>query len=91
MANQAHVNKLKAGFEVWNQWRTDSLSELPDLSHADLSRVDLSQVNLRNVNLRNADLSHANLNKASLGSAKLQEAKLLHPDNTVQGFLLFQY
>lgn len=51
MANPEHVERLKRGVKVWNQWRKDHSEIRPDLSHADLSGADLSEANLAGANL----------------------------------------
>jgi len=66
MANQEHLDILKQGVEVWNQWRKE---------HADI-QPDLGGVDLTNANLRGADLTRANFNAANLSRADLTDAKL---------------
>ncbi|MFL5695877.1 MAG: pentapeptide repeat-containing protein [Ktedonobacteraceae bacterium] len=44
MANQKHLDILKQGVEVWNQWRYSHQRIRPDLTGADFSRVNLSGV-----------------------------------------------
>jgi len=36
MANQEHLDILKQGLEVWNQWREENADIRPDLSDAEL-------------------------------------------------------
>ncbi|HEX9133974.1 MAG TPA: pentapeptide repeat-containing protein [Ktedonobacteraceae bacterium] len=62
MANQEHLNMLKQGIEVWNQWRQGHQEVIPDLSGAKLS---------------NAHLSGAYLSGASVTPEQLGEARSL--------------
>ena len=70
MAKQAHLDIIRQGVALWNQWRKDNSGVEPELAGADLSRFDLS----------GADLSEADLRKAKLREANLQEAKLIKTD-----------
>ena len=88
MANPEHLEILKQGVDVWNNWRREYFrhrwepcvtdpGRRPDLSFAnleglDLRRVDLRSVNLANVSLRDSDLRHARLGGACLMHANLQ-------------------
>lgn len=56
MANEEHLNLLKHGVDIWNQWRTEHSEIRPDLSEADLSNIDLSSANLNSANFSGADL-----------------------------------
>jgi uncharacterized protein YjbI with pentapeptide repeats len=87
MANQEHLNLLKQGVEVWNQWREEhaDLRKVDlhranliraDLSGANLIRADLREAGLYRADLRGAHLFKANLFKANLGEADLFEADL---------------
>lgn len=74
MANPEHVEILKCGVEVWNQWRTDHPEEAPQLQGAVLTGLDL-----RGANLRGAELRAANLSTSDLRYAFLTDAKGLQP------------
>ncbi|AOX03600.1 hypothetical protein BJP34_32950 [Moorena producens PAL-8-15-08-1] len=86
MANNLHINLLRQGFKVWNQWRKLNPLSIPNLKGAnltglnlfkvDLSGADLSEVDFSKTSLYNANLSGANLYKANLSTAILQEADL---------------
>ena len=81
MANETHVEILKQGVQVWNQWREEAYHVNPDLSHAYLIGVNLRNASLRNVDLRSAflgdvDLGNANLSSANLSNANLSDANL---------------
>jgi hypothetical protein len=53
MANPEHLDILKQGFEVWNQWRAKQLEIIPDLSHETFIGVDFSRfINLSDAYLR---------------------------------------
>ena len=79
MANQEHLEVLKQGTDVWNEWRAQHPDTWPDLSHANLSRADLSQADLSDADLSGANLSRANLSRADL-SADLSGADLSQAD-----------
>lgn len=73
---------LKQGIIIWNQWRKDNPSLIPDLSGANLRGINLQilhereeWIDLSQVNLRNADLSGAMLEAADFSEADLQGAK----------------
>ena len=89
MANPEHVEVIKKGTAVWNQWRIEHPEIEPDLADADLSAMKLNDANFCDTDLRGADLTHtdfrganlvradlraANINKASFNLAKLSEA-----------------
>ncbi len=89
MANTKHLEIIKQGVAVWNQWRAEHPDIEPDLSDVDLSqlklmdinfsdtdlrRVDLGGADLRGGNLVRADLRAANIRTASFNLAKLSEA-----------------
>lgn len=91
MANPEHLEILKQGVKVWNEWtRTHRNVKqdlrgtfLPgailigaDLANADLSGTDLSSTDLRSADLIGADLSGANLSHASLCRVDLSHANL---------------
>jgi uncharacterized protein YjbI with pentapeptide repeats len=74
MAKEEHLDILKQGVEIWNQWRMKHPEIKPDfirsdLPHANLSQANLSEANFYNSNLGDADMSGANLTQAYLGSA----------------------
>jgi len=62
MADQEQLDILKQGVEIWNQWRREHPSMVPDLSFADSTEVDLDDADLSG-----ADFSDANLREAQLG------------------------
>jgi hypothetical protein len=76
MANQAHLDVLKQGVEVWNQWRQKHLDTLPDLAGADLSYTSLVEANLWKVDLTEAKLIDSSLRGATLVRARLNTADL---------------
>ena len=49
MANEEHVQIIRQGVEVWNDWRQKNPEVVPDLSKADLSQADLSGVDFSGV------------------------------------------
>jgi uncharacterized protein YjbI with pentapeptide repeats len=80
MANEEHINILKQGVGVWNQWRQENPGVRPDLSQADLSAADLRRADLHVADLGRADLSRAILFEAGLRGADLSGAALRAAD-----------
>jgi hypothetical protein len=76
MANQHHLDILRQGVEVWNQWRREYKNVEPDLSGANLTSVDLSDAILGKADLRGTNLSRAYLYRAALSTAYLNGADL---------------
>ena len=87
MAIDAHVDVLKEGAQIWNDWRAERPESVPDLSGGglrglDLRDADLSGVDLRQSDLRGADLYGANLKGANLEGANLFKAQIDGADLT---------
>ena len=80
MANEEHVEILRKGVEVWNEWREDNPEVDPDLRSANLSEADLHQVDLHQADLSNAQLGGANLSEAALHQADFNETNLSKAD-----------
>src|SRR5258708_5987158 len=59
MANQEHLDILKQGVEVWNQWilADPNTIIIPDLTGADLSHADLSRARVLWTTFGDVDLS----------------------------------
>jgi hypothetical protein len=76
MANQEHVNLLRAGAVVWTQWRSHNPMVAVDLIQANLQEAMLDGVNLREVDLHGAKLNSASLRGADLAGTNLSEADL---------------
>ena len=81
MANQEHLDILKQGAHIWNEWIGKHPGVMADLSGADLggahlSGADLSGAHLFEANLRRAHLSGAHLSGADLSGADLSRAEL---------------
>ena len=70
MANQEHLEILKQGVAVWNQWRKEHRDVHPDLSGADLA----------DAHLNDARLSFSQLNEARFSDAQLQRAYFVCSD-----------
>ena len=92
MANPEHLEILKQGVKVWNQWREENPGVQPDLSKADLTKESFMRSNprvasltklevLREIatgdHLRGANLSGANLGGANLTGADLRDVNLI--------------
>lgn len=90
MANKEHLEILKQGVEIWNEWRKQNPKVRPDLSKANLRNKNFQGANFSNVNLRDANLSDAILMNANLRNSilcnailnrtDLNEANLSHAD-----------
>lgn len=82
MANPEHLEILKQGVEVWNQWWRENAQEVNiDLSNAVLDSAELNHAiftfaNLTGINLSNAQLQYAVFNLATLKDANLNSANL---------------
>lgn len=81
MANPEHLAILDQGVEVWNQWRNDNPSIVPNLRFGYLAERDLRQINLQwadltGVSLRGADLRVSNLSETRLFKMDLMDADL---------------
>ena len=74
MANTEHLQILKQGAEVWNQWRGQHLNITPDFSQADLTNIYLIGANLHATNFRGATFREVDLSKANLRYANLTGA-----------------
>jgi TIR domain/Pentapeptide repeats (8 copies) len=76
MANEEHLKILKQDVQIWNDWRIENPTILPDLSQADLRGADLFRANLGGAVLIEAHLAEANLTGADLHGARLIKANL---------------
>jgi uncharacterized protein YjbI with pentapeptide repeats len=75
MANQEHLDLLKKGVKIWNQWREED-QEIGFFNDADLTGADLSGNNFDNFNFTRAHLEGAHLERAHLNGTNLYEAAL---------------
>lgn len=80
MANQEHLDILKQGIEVWNNWKSKHFEIKGDLSGANLSHLDLSRIILSDVDLNGANLSETNLLSATLVRTNFDYANLMGAD-----------
>ena len=46
MADEEHLQIIRQGVDVWNEWRHDNPELIPNLSGADLSEADLCEAYL---------------------------------------------
>lgn len=76
VANQAHLDIIKQGVALWNQWRKDNSGVEPELAGADLFGFDLSGADLNETDLRKANLRESNLQEAKLIKTDLRQADL---------------
>jgi hypothetical protein len=91
MANKEHLEIIRLGGGVWNEWRKQNPLVKPDLSHADLTQIqigsdylpdiaDLTDANLEKANLSNIDLDQVTFRNAKLREADLRSANLFAAD-----------
>jgi hypothetical protein len=77
VANTEHLEVLRHGVDVWNNWRKDDINKIiPDFQAADLRSADLRGVNFLRAVLALANLGDANLTKADLSRAMLYKTNL---------------
>ncbi len=76
MANPEHLQILREGVAVWNQWRQKNPQIRPNLRKAKLHGMDLRNANFNDSTLRRADISQADLSQASFRRADLRRANL---------------
>jgi len=76
MGNQEHLEILKQGVDVWNQWRENNPWIIPDLWGVELSDAQIEKINFQGVNLVNADFSKADLTQVNFISANIRNANL---------------
>jgi hypothetical protein len=82
MADQEHLNRLRAGVSAWNQWRADNPDIIPFLNGASLRKANFRGVDLHLADLTGADLIGADLSGAVLTDAYAQMADFRHADLT---------
>ena len=94
MANQEHVDILKQGIDVWNDWRERHPEVDPDLRKTDhkigffvksINGANFSRTDLRGTSLIlsdpcNVDFSNAKLQKAKLFQLSLSKVNLSGAD-----------
>jgi uncharacterized protein YjbI with pentapeptide repeats len=76
MANDEHLEILRQGVDVWNEWRRENHTIIPDLKGVELIGAALVSINFHVTNLSGANLSKANLAMANLVHANLSDAKI---------------
>ena len=81
MANPKHLEILRQGVDVWNQWRQENPDILPNLESIGMDEsaqeeVNISPFELRRRDLRGIDFSKTNLKYTFLLQAKLEDALL---------------
>jgi len=80
MANQEHLDILKQGVEIWNQWREEHSDIRPDLRDVNLNKASLRRANFSKAILWRANLSNADLHMADLRGVDLTKAVLIGAD-----------
>ncbi|NEP59025.1 MAG: pentapeptide repeat-containing protein [Symploca sp. SIO2G7] len=76
MASEEHLDLLRQGVEIWNNWREKNPRIHPQLNDLDLSGMEFSGANLRKANLSRTNLSGSDISMAILREAGLSEANL---------------
>ena len=76
MPDTDHIEILKQGKTVWNEWRRANPDIRPTLAGKDLTDLDLAEMNLSEADLSKADLDGVDLHGANLKMALLVEADL---------------
>lgn len=76
MANQEHLDVIKQGVVVWNEWREKHPEIQPDFDEANLEGAHLEHAHLSGANLRRAYLFKAQLVGTDFSDANLQGADL---------------
>ena len=76
MANEEHVEILRQGVKIWNEWRKKNPDIEPNLTWAELGGANLEGANLEGANLAWANLSRTNLAETNLIQANLERAKM---------------
>lgn len=84
MAIQQHVDLLKEGVGVWNQWRRENPDRIPDLSGIDIMPEQVPQgpggrilrQNYSNINFKGVDLTGASFFMAIFSNAHFDGAKM---------------
>lgn len=91
MANLEHLEILKRGVKVWNEWRKENKDIGPNLNKAPLNEAPLKEADLHEAQLIEASFIKADLSKANLCGAILRRANLgsanLHEAGLVNAFL----
>jgi len=85
LPNSEHIKILRRGPRVWNDWRQQNSSLVPNLDDAVLSlserqmgRISGGPINLRSAQMRRAFLRFSTLSAAELEAADLSEADLAY-------------
>jgi len=79
MPSTEHLEILKSGQALWNEWRESNPSVVPDFSWSNMPGLDLSGYNMANANLKLAfckgcDFSKADFSNCNLYGANLEKA-----------------
>jgi uncharacterized protein YjbI with pentapeptide repeats len=102
MGNREHLNILhdsldKDTIRIWNDWRSNNPSEIPDLRGVKLKGANLTGYNFNAADLRDADFTDAKLNTCDLNGVALnvlslrsmpEAPKATGPMGTPQGSML---
>jgi hypothetical protein len=82
LADSEHIDVLRRGSRVWNAWREENPSQVPNLDDAALTLGErqLGPVNGGPINLRSAQMQRAFLRSATLSAADLEAADMSGAD-----------
>ena len=67
MPYRKHLDILKQGVKVWNQWREERPEFEPDLKEASLKEKNLKEVNLTKADLQKAENRHQKVHRTRPG------------------------
>jgi hypothetical protein len=80
MANKEHLELLRRGIDVWNQWRKEHPDVRPDFSGESLGVDYLALANLEGANLRGTEFAATWMNSTILRGADLSGANISESD-----------
>jgi len=91
MANQEHLDLLKRGSKVWNEWRAINPKVRPNFSCTTIKDIDLSKANLSGANFGKTILADVNFEEADLSFSNMGGVRILGFSNLVWTKLFHSY
>ena len=79
-SNIEHLKILNQGVSIWNKWRIENPSILPNLRSINIENLNLKGINFSSTNLSLAKLSNIYLSEANLNSATLYGTQIVNSD-----------
>lgn len=80
MANLEHLEILRQGVKVWNEWRKANPTIKPDFYQSELPGINLSEAQLYRADFAFANLTGARFYRANLGGAGFAASQLSNAD-----------